>query len=140
MPEIPRILTDIGWNRRPLGWDDLEAVCAELGVVTQRPDMKTLGMYFERDGVEFISVSSRICGYEQWHAGWHEFSHKLFDSPGLRCYSPSSISKSEAKADFIATVALLDEKTLWRLINGELHDYPHKLVKKRMRWLERLCM
>ena len=135
---IPRILIDLGWNRRPLTFDDFERTSDALGVVVQRAPIKTPGMYFVCDRQPFITLSNRICGLHLWLVAWHEMAHHLLHDPGLRCFSPGSVSKAEAEAEAISISAVLDEPTLRRIIgHSELHDLPRAIIKKRLRILSR---
>lgn len=134
---IPQLLRELGWNQRPLAYSDFEALCAHLGVEVLRAATATPGMYFVRAGRPFIGLSSKLSGVGLWCVAWHEMAHHLLHAPGLRCYSPSSVSKAEAEAELIALCAILDEETLTRLLaHGELHDYPRDLLNKRLRLLE----
>ena len=68
----------------------------------------------------------------------HELAHHLLQAPGLRCYSPMSVSKAEDEAEMIALCAVLDENTLSRIVShGELPDYPRDLLKRRLRIVDR---
>jgi hypothetical protein len=135
---IPRILKEIGWNRRPLSWDDFEGVTDELEIEVQRLPMKTPGMYFVCRKKPIISLSNKLSGVNLWQVAWHELAHHLLHPPGLRCYSPSSVSKAEAEAEIISLGSVLDENTLIKIIShGELHDYPRDVVKRRLRMVDR---
>ncbi len=138
MQNIPRILLDLGLNRRPFTWNDFESVTGELEIKVQRPTMATPGMYFVCRDQPIISLSNNLVGVKLWQVAWHELAHHLLHPPGLRCYSPSSVSKSEAEAEFISLCAVLDENTLIKIIShGELHDYPRDVLRRRLRIVER---
>lgn len=131
---VPHVLSELGWNRRPLTYADFEALCAALGVEVLLKNVATPGMYFVRERRPFIGLSMRLSGVRLWLTAWHEMTHHLLHAPGLRCFSPSSISKAEAEANRIAVVAALDEETLFRIMaRGELHDYPHRVVRERIK-------
>jgi Zn-dependent peptidase ImmA (M78 family) len=135
---IPPLLTAMRWNARPLTWSDFERAAEECGVTVQRAPVKTPGMYFECRGRAIITLSNRLCGVRLWLVAWHELSHHLLHAPGLRCYSPASVSKAEAEAEMIALCAVLDERTLTRILHhGELHDYPRDLLKRRLQIVDR---
>jgi hypothetical protein len=58
-------------------------------------------------------------------------------APGLRCFCPGSVSKAEAEADALALSSVIDEPKLYRIIaEGELHDFPQKMVNARMKIAE----
>lgn len=50
---------------------------------------------------------------------------------------PLSVSKAETEADDLGVTAVLDEGTLYRVMSGELHDYPQKIVRARIGIAER---
>ncbi|HEX8773745.1 MAG TPA: ImmA/IrrE family metallo-endopeptidase [Pyrinomonadaceae bacterium] len=138
MNYIPKILLALGWNKRLLNFSDFEALCEHLGIAILRENTKTPGMYFVRDDKPYIGLSTKLSGVQLWFTAWHEMAHHLLHAPGLRCFSPGSVSKAEAEAEAIAICALIDENTLYRIIRyGELHDFPRKLLMKRLRILER---
>jgi Zn-dependent peptidase ImmA (M78 family) len=138
MLNIPRILLTIGWNRRPLTWDDFEALCAHLKIEIQRAPIITPGMYFLCRDQPIISLSTKLYGVRLWLVGWHELAHHLLHAPGLRCYSPGSVSKCEAEAELIGHYSVLDESTLTGIISrGDLHDYPCDVIKRRLRMVDR---
>lgn len=135
---VPRLLTEVGWNRRPLTYTDFEVLCNLLAIHVIRCDTRTPGMYFDCRGEPIIALSSRLCGVRLWLVAWHELAHHLLHAPGLRCYSPMSVSKAEAQAEFITLFAVIDENTLIRIVTqGELHDYPRDLLKRRLRIVSR---
>lgn len=141
MLNVPRELMEIGWNSRPLSYTDFEVLCNRLAVHVMRRDFRTSGMCFECRGSAFIALSERLRGVRLWLVAWHELAHHLLHAPGLRCYSPMSVSKAEAEAELIALCAVLDENTLIRIVTqGELHDYPRDVLKRRLRIVNRyLC-
>ncbi|HZH33008.1 MAG TPA: hypothetical protein VEY11_19730 [Pyrinomonadaceae bacterium] len=140
MLNIPRILLSIGWNQRPLTWDDFEALCDYLGIEVQRVSMITPGMYFLCRDRPIISLSTKLYGVRLWLVAWHELAHHLLHAPGLRCYSSMSVSKCEAEAEFIGHYSILDENTLTGIISrGDLHDYPRDVLKRRLRMVDRYC-
>lgn len=129
---VPRIFRVLGWNERPLTYEDFLWACDELGILLQRPHMRTPGMYFDRRGRQIISLSSRLQGVELWRVAFHELAHSQLHAPGLRCFCPRSVSKAEAEADDLGVTAVLDDGTLYRVMSGELHDYPQKIVRARI--------
>lgn len=138
MHYIPQILVALGWNKRLLTFTDFEALCEQLGVRLLFENTATPGMYFLCSGIPFIGLSTRLSGVNLWLTAWHEMAHHLRHAPGLRCYSPGSVDKAEAEAELIATCAMLDENTLHRILrDGELHDFPHRLLLRRLRILEK---
>lgn len=134
MPRVPHILTLLGFNKRPLTFEDFEGACDQLGVKIQRANILTPGMYFVCRDVPIITLSSKLQGVRLWLVAWHELAHHLLHAPGLRCFSPGSVSKAEAEAELISLCAVIDEDTLFRILAyGELHDFPCDVMKKRMR-------
>ena len=126
------------WNERPYTFSDFESLCERTGARVQRAPVKTPGMYFVRSGQPIITLSDKLFGVKLWQVAWHEIGHHLLHPPGLRCYSPSSISKAEAEAEFLSLGSILDENTLIRIVShGELHDYPRDLLKRRLRMVSR---
>lgn len=137
MFNVPHELIEIGWNRRPLSYTDFEILCKSSCIRVLRCGFPTPGMYFDCRDRPFIALSERLRGYRLWLVAWHELAHHLLHAPGLRCYSPMSVSKAEAEAELIALCAVLDERTLARIISlGELHDYPRELLQRRLRVME----
>lgn len=138
MKYIPRILVVLGWNKRPLTFEDFEEACKHQEVEILWLHMPTRGMYFVCKGRPFIALSTRLFGIELWRTAWHEFGHYLLHQPALRYFSRGTLSKAEAEAEAISLCAVLDEPTLRRIIaHGELHDYPTKLINQRLRLLGR---
>lgn len=136
---VPHLLALLGWNRRPLTYTDFDNTCAELGITIIRADTPTRGMYFVCDDRPFIGLSTRVQGVQLWLVAWHELTHHLLHPPGLRCFSPGSVSKAEHEAQTLAICAVLDESTLYRILHdGELHDFPKDILRLRMRVVERL--
>lgn len=139
MLNIPRILLSIGWNQRPLTWADFEALCEYFGIEVQRVSMTTPGMYFLCRDKPIISLSTKLYGVRLWLVAWHEMAHHLLHPPGLRCYSPMSVSKCEAEAEYLSLGSVLDENSLIRIVShGELHDFPRDVLKRRMRMVGRI--
>lgn len=135
---IPRILVILGWNKRPLTYDDFLWACDELRIKVLRPPTKTPGMYFECRGAKIISLSSRLQGVSLWRVAFHELAHSQMHAPGLRCFCPGSVSKAESEAEAIGLSSVIDEAKLYKIImEGELHDFPQKMMKARMKVLER---
>lgn len=134
---VPRIFRVLGWNERPLTYDDFLWACDLLGILILRPHMRTPGMYFECRGRPVISLSSRLQGVELWRVAFHELAHSQLHAPGLRCFCPRSVSKAEAEADALALSSVIDEPKLYRIIaEGELHDFPQKMMSARIKVLE----
>jgi hypothetical protein len=137
MLEIPRIFRVLGWNKRPLTYDDFLWACDELEIKVQRPLMKTPGMYFECRGQQVVSLSSRLQGVSLWRVAFHELAHSQLHAPGLRCFCPGSVSKAESEADALGLSSVIDEPKLYRIIaEGELHDFPQKMVAARLKIAE----
>lgn len=138
MLHVPHIFRVLGWNKRPLTYDDFLWACDELGIRVQRTPTQTRGMFFECRGEPIISLSARLLGVELWHTAFHELAHSQLHAPGLRCFSPASVSKAEAEAEALAVSSVLDEPSLIRIVGGgELHDYPRKLVMARIKLRQR---
>jgi hypothetical protein len=137
MLEIPRILLMLGWNKRPLTYDDFLWACDLLGIKVQRPPMKTPGMYFDCRGRQIISLSSRLQGVSLWRVAFHELAHSQLHAPGLRCFCSGSVSKAEAEADALGLSSVLDQPKLYRILaEGELHDFPQKMIATRLKIAE----
>jgi Zn-dependent peptidase ImmA (M78 family) len=135
---IPHLLTLLGWNRRSLTFTDFEEACAQQEIIIQRADIKTAGMYFVCDDQPFITLSNQIEGVRLWLVAFHELTHHLLHPPGLRCFSPGSVSKAEAEAQILAICSVIDEATLYRILReGELHDFPKDMMRLRTRVVER---
>jgi|SRR5215213_9054578 len=134
---IPRLLQLLGWNQRALTFSDFEAACEHQEIQIVRPKMKTPGMYFHCEGYPVIALSSRLSGVRLWYAGWHEMVHHLQHPPGLRCFTKGTVSKIESEANVLAVCSVLDEPTLYRIYQGELHDFPKDILAFRRKVLER---
>jgi Zn-dependent peptidase ImmA (M78 family) len=138
---VPHLLKLLGWNERPLSYSDFEASCEQQEIIVQRAPIQTLGMYFVCEGQPFITLSTQLHGVRLWLVAWHELAHHLLHPPGLRCFSPGTVSKLEAEAQAIAICAVIDENTLYKILaQGELHDFPKDLLKLRMKTVEQLAM
>ena len=138
MIKLPHLLIALGWNIRPLTFEDFERAGDQLGIKIQYAPIRTPGMHFICRGVPIITLSTRIRGVRLWLAAWHELAHHLLHAPGLRCYSPGYVSKAEAEAELIALCAVIDENTLFRILAfGELHDFPRDVLRKRIKLCER---
>jgi Zn-dependent peptidase ImmA (M78 family) len=137
----PHLLELLGWNRRPLTFTDFEEACEQQEIIIQRANIKTAGMYFIREDQPFITLSNAISGVMLWLVAFHELTHHLLHPPGLRCFSPGSVSKAESEAQTYAICSVIDEATFYRILrDGELHDFPKDMMKLRMRVVERLKM
>ena len=135
---VPRVLIERGWNKRPLTFSDFESLCSEHGVLIQWVAMKTPGMFFVCEGQPFISLSKKLQGVLLWIVAWHEFAHYLLHPPGLRCFTNGTVNKIEEEAQSIALCCVIDEHTLFRILaHGELHDIPRKILEARARVLDR---
>lgn len=86
--QVPRIFRVLGWNERPLTYEDFLWACDVLGILILRPSMRTPGMYFDCRGRPIISLSSRLQGVELWRVAFHELAHSQLHAPGLRCFCP----------------------------------------------------
>ena len=138
MLEVPRIFRVLGWNKRPLAYDDFLWACDDLGIMVQRTPTETRGMYFECRGAPVISLSDRLFGVELWHTAFHELAHSQLHAPGLRCFCPASVSKAESEAEALGVSSVIDEPTLIRIVaDGELHDFPRRMLKARVRIRQR---
>lgn len=134
---VPLIFRVLGWSKRPLAYDDFLWACDDLGILVQRPHMKTPGMYFDCRGRQIISLSSRLWGVELWRVAFHELAHSQLHAPGLRCFCRGSVSKAEAEAEVFGLVSVIDEGKLSRIVaEGELHDFPQKMVAARLKVAE----
>jgi Zn-dependent peptidase ImmA (M78 family) len=131
---LPHLLKLLGWNKRPLTYEDFEAACEQQEITVQRAPIKTLGMYFVCDDQPVITLSTKLHGVRLWLVAWHEMTHHLLHPPGLRCFSRGTVSKLEAQAQVIGICSVIDENTLYRiLVHGELHDYPKDMLALRMK-------
>jgi hypothetical protein len=136
---IPHLLKILGWNERPLTYIDFEVTCEQQDIQIVRPHMKTPGMYFHCEGVPVIALSDHLVGVQLWRVAWHEMGHHLLHPPGLRCFTRGTVSKIEAEADAIGLRAVLDDTTFYRILaEGELHDYPADILRKRMKMVKQL--
>lgn len=137
MLEVPRIFRVLGWNKRPLTYDDFLWACDELGIKVQRPPVKTPGMYFECRGQQVISLSNRLQGVSLWRVAFHELAHNQLHAPGLRCFCPGWVSKTESEAEALALCSVIDGPKLYRIVaEGELYDFPRKMVNARLKVAE----
>ena len=90
-------------------------------------------MYFECRGRRIISLNSRLQGVDPWPVSFHELAHSQLHAPGLRCFCPRSVSK----ADALALSSVIEEPRLYRIIaEGELHDFPQKMINAGIKLLE----
>jgi Zn-dependent peptidase ImmA (M78 family) len=138
---VPHLLKLLGWNKKPLTFSHFEDACEQQEILVVRPPIKTPGMYFHCESRPVIALSNKLSGVRLWYVAWHELGHHLLHPPGLRCFTRGTVSKIEAEANAIAACAVLDEPTLFRILNeGELHDFPKEMLKFRMKVVEQLRM
>lgn len=135
---IPHLLKLLGWNQRPLTFTDFEAACEQQQIIVQYAPIKTPGMYFHCEDRPVITLSNQLVGTMLWLVAWHELAHHLLHHPRIRCFTRGTLNKAEEEAHLIATCAVLDEQTLYRiLVHGELHDFPRKVIDRRILFAER---
>lgn len=132
--KTPHLLKLLGWNTRPLTYEDFEEACHQQEIIIQRAPIKTLGMYFLCEDRPIITLSSSLYGPRLWLVAWHELTHHLLHPPGLRCFTNGMVSKLEAQAQSVGICSVLDQRTFSRILSGEeLHDLPKDMLKLRMR-------
>ena len=98
-----------GYNRRPLGVEDLERVCEASGVVLLFCPLPGHGLCFRRHGVPVIAVSKRLRGAHRVFVGFHEYFHYRFHPGTIHTYSASNhwLKKIELQASILAALAVL---------------------------------
>lgn len=130
---VPQELLDIGFNKRQLLFEDFERLCKKLGVYFFFVDMSDEGMFFYRRERPIIFLNKKLRGFQLLHVAWHEMTHCLLGHVGVKFFVRGTEDKYESKAHAISLCCVIHEDALYRiLVEGELHDIPHKMLNQRI--------
>jgi len=107
---VSRLESEIdGFNRRPLGLEDLERLCEAADVVLVFHPFPGQGILFRRHGRPVIAVNRRLSPGHAVFVGFHEYFHHRFHPGSVHTYmaTPYWLDKIELQASILAALAVL---------------------------------
>lgn len=116
----------IGWNKRPLGEDDLYRLCRRFKITVVEMPLRTNGFYYCMKRRHFIAVDSRLPRIQKLLVMFHEFAHFLMHSPDTNTtasfHGLGQKTRKEREADTFALCALIpktwiEEREICELID-----------------------
>lgn len=139
------IFGKLGWNKRPLTEDDVRRICRREKIkVVEYPLSGTLGCFFRCGGRNYIAVDSRLRGVQRLYVMLHELGHYFLHVPPdvtvAYFFRLRPDTKQEFEAEVFATIAVLPEPLLRRLIseNADFAEegFTKDVVEFRLKVLE----
>ena len=109
------------FGERPLTPDDFGVACLRTRVAAHSIPLRVEGFYmFTRRGGAHIYVNASLRGPRWLYVAWHEFAHHLLHAPpdvtvAFFC-NVRPDSKEDREAEAVASICLLPEAKLRRLI------------------------
>jgi Zn-dependent peptidase ImmA (M78 family) len=136
-------LLNIGWNERPLGEDDFDALCRRFGITLQEMPLNTAGFYYRLLGRDFIAIDSKRKGPQRLAVLFHEFAHFLFHTsetgPAAGFHGVGRRTRKEIEADVFSLCAILPRSILeTRSANYLINEgWPAAMIEERLEILQR---
>lgn len=135
-----------GWNERVFTEEDILRICRQEKIeLVEHPISGFAGFYMTCRGRRFITVDSRLRGVRRLYVLLHELAHHFLHSPpgasGAHFFRLRPDTKQEFEAEVFATVALLPEPLLRRILaeggdfDGE--GFTRDIVEFRLKVLDR---
>ena len=134
---------NIGWNERPLGEHEFDALCRQFGITLQEMPLTTAGFYYRLLGRDFIAIDSKRKGPQRLAVLFHEFAHFLFHTsetgPAAGFHGVGRRTRKEIEADVFSLCAVLAGSVLEaRSLNDLISDgWPAAMIKERLEILQR---
>lgn len=123
------------FEERPLTAEDFNRVCRRLRVKVHSIPLRVDGFYmFTPRGGAHIYVNSRLYGLRWLHIAWHELAHHILHAPKevtvafFRNVQPDS--KEDVEAEAIASVAILPESKLRRLLTTPREEWEYDITEE----------
>jgi Zn-dependent peptidase ImmA (M78 family) len=129
---------NIGWNERPLGEGDFDALCRRFQITVQEMPLSTAGFYYRLLGRDFIAVDSKLKGPQRLAVLFHEFAHFLFHTsetgPAASFHGVGRRTRKEIEADVFSLCAILPRSLLTKRSPNDLinEGWPAPMIEERM--------
>lgn len=109
---VPRPLAALGFNYRPLQWQDFESLCKREDILLFITPMPRRGFYRVVRGVSCIGLDKRLPYSLLQETAWHEIGHYFLHSPELHLYGHPNKPKTEYQAQVVAACALIPQSII----------------------------
>jgi hypothetical protein len=128
---IPQILQDIGFGRRPLTFSDFEYVCTQLNITVLYLHNIFGGIAIpRRRNRQIIVLDPKGSPLDLSLRAWHEFAHLMCGHEGVRLFVRGSLERAEVEADALALCALIP--TDW--VEAENPYFADQLLDEGFTW------
>lgn len=136
----------LGWNKGAFTEDDILRICRREKIeLVEYPLSGSPGSYMRVGGRSIIAVDSRLRGVRRLYVLLHELAHHLLHVPPdvtvAYFFRLRPHTKQEFEAEVFATVALLPEPTLRRILaeggDFEAEGFTRDIVEFRLKVLDR---
>jgi Zn-dependent peptidase ImmA (M78 family) len=134
-----------GFGVRPLTSEDLARACRRLKVKAHTMPLRVDGFYmFTRRGGARFYVNGNLGELRRLYVGWHEIGHHILHAPrdvtvAFFCNVVPD-SKEDREAEAVASIALLPEPKLRRMLASAPEEWEHgftqEMVEARLRVLD----
>jgi Zn-dependent peptidase ImmA (M78 family) len=124
-----------GFGERPLTAEDFYHACRRLKVKVHTIPLRVDGFYmFTPRGGAHIYVNSRLYGLRWLYVAWHELAHHVLHAPkdvtvAFFC-NVKADSKEDVEAEAAASIALLPEPKLRRLLRTPREEWEHGISEE----------
>ena len=129
---------NIGWNERPLGERDFDALCRRFRITVQEMPLSTAGFYYRLLGRDFIAIDSKLKGPQRLAVLFHEFAHFLFHTseagPAAGFHGVGRRTRKEIEADVFSLCAILPRSLLTTRSTDDLinEGWPAAMIEERL--------
>ncbi|HEX3560403.1 MAG TPA: ImmA/IrrE family metallo-endopeptidase [Pyrinomonadaceae bacterium] len=140
---IKRALPDFG--ERPFTAEDFRRACRRLKVKAHTIPLNVDGFYmFTKRGGAHIYINARLCGLRWLYVAWHELMHHVLHAPpdvtvAFFC-NVRPDSKEDREAEVFASVALLPEAKLRRMLQAPPEEwepgFTQQMIEFRLKVLD----
>jgi Zn-dependent peptidase ImmA (M78 family) len=118
---------EFGWGRRVLTEEDFYRLCRREKIKVAEVPLRVLGFYMLCKGKAFIVVDSRLQGVRRLYVSFHELAHYFLHVPAhataAHFFRLRPDTKQEHEAEVFASVALLPEQRLARLLDTPENEW-----------------
>lgn len=135
-------------NERPLTAEDFYQLCRRARATVVEMPLKVPGFMMVVRGRAYIHINSRLCGLAWLEAAFHEYGHFCLHTPPEATvayfFRLKPDSKEEHEADVFASLALLPEPKLRRMLKVPAEEwepgFTKEMVEFRLTVLETYCV
>lgn len=134
----------IGWNERPFTRRDFYRLCRRNKIKVVEMPLQVPGFLMVVRGKAYIQLNSRLRGLAWLEAALHELGHYYLHTPPTSTvayfFRLKPDSKEEHEADAFASVALLPEAKLRRMLKISAEEwepgFTKEMIEFRLKVLE----